>query len=421
MQKQVIMQEPSMGDKTDKSKNKRKKKKVVITLSIIGTVLLAIIFTVSLFSNDILNFFVNTTMGKDLPQLNGEPEVGKWYAVDVEDTVSSDGSNWQGYFRKGSENKVVLYFYGGGFSVNDFTAARSLDIEGGFYNAHLNTGLNVMTSAIRKWGIGNSAEDNMLKDWTFIGVPYCNGDFHSGTGTKEYTALDGSTKTIHYVGYTNYRRLITKLFNYIDDSPEQLLITGSSAGGFGTAILADDAIELFHNPQDVTVHVDSSLLITENWHDVMVNEWNTPKAFSDVVTTDNITLDSLVALHKKRDNVKILFDCSVRDIALSTAQVFFDEGCKNDTPSTVGKAEGDRFQQLLKKTVSEMQAQIPNCGIYIWDEETQKDGHLTVHTATGTKIYFNKRGENPSIAKWLEDSINGNINNYGLELLDKNF
>lgn len=123
----------------------------------------------------------------------------------------------------------------------------------------------------------------------------------------------------------------------------------------------------------------------------------------------------------KRDNVKILFDCSVRDIALSTAQVFFDEGCKNDTPSTVGKTEGDRFQQLLKKMVSEMQAQIPDCGIFIWNEETQKDGHLTVHTATGTKIYFDKRGENPSIAKWLEDAINGNINNYGLELLDKNF
>ena len=79
----------------------------------------------------------------------------------------------------------------------------------------MNTGLNVMTYAIKEWGIGNSAEENILKDWTFIGVPYCNGDFHAGTNTKEYTALDGRTKTIYYEGYNNYRKLVTKIFDYI--------------------------------------------------------------------------------------------------------------------------------------------------------------------------------------------------------------
>lgn len=392
----------------------KKAKRTICVISIIAVILVAI----ALCLDNIMNFFINQTMGKDLPQLEGTPEVGEWYAINIDNAVSTDGSKWQGYFRKGSENKVVLYFYGGGFSVNDYTAARSMDVEGGFYNPRFNTGLNVMTYAIKEWGIGNSAKDNMFKDWTFIGVPYCNGDFHSGTGEKEYTALDGSTKTIHYEGYNNYRKLMTEIFNYINDSPEQLLITGSSAGGFGAAILADDVIELFNNPQDVTVHVDSSLLITEDWHDIMVNEWHSPQKFSDVVTTDNITLDSLVALHNKRGNVKILFDCSVRDYNLSMAQRFFDEGSQQDMTSKIGKAEGDRFQQLLKKMVADMQEQIPGCGIYIWDEETQADGHLTVHTATGTKIYFDSKSRHPSIAKWLEDAINGNIESYGLELLD---
>lgn len=412
MSEQIDMHEPFTDEK------KSNKKKLICILS--STVV--VILIVALSFSSILNFFVNKTIGKDFQQLTGEPEVGKWYAVDIDDAVSSDGSKWQGYFRKGSENKVVLYFYGGGFSVNDYTAARSMDIENGFYNAHLNTGLNVMTYAIKEWGIGNSSKDNMFKDWTFIGVPYCNGDFHAGTNTKEYTALDGSTKTIHYEGYNNYRKLVTKIFNYINDSPEQMLVTGSSAGGFGAAILADDAIKLFNNPQDVTVHVDSSLLINENWHDVMVDEWNSPKIFSDVVTSDNITLDSLVALHNKRgDSVKILFDCSVRDYNLSAAQVFFDEGSQKDIPSKIGKTEGDRFQQILKKMIEDMQEKIPGCGIYIWDEESQKDGHLTVHTATGTKIYFNKRGKDPSIATWMQDAMNGNIKNYGLDLLDKTF
>lgn len=389
-------------------------KKILCIISVLVVILVAVIVCF----DPIANRIINQTMGKDLPQLEGDPEVGKWYAMDIDTAISSDGSKWQGYFRKGSENKIILYFYGGGFSVNDYTAARSMDVEGGFYNPRLNAGLNVMTYAIKEWGIGNSAQDNLFKNWTFIGVPYCNGDFHAGTNTKKYSALDGSTETIYYQGYNNYRNLVTKIFDYINDTPEQLLITGSSAGGFGAAILADDTIELFNNPQDVTVHVDSSLLINKNWHEVMVNEWNSPKTFSDVVTSDNITLDSLVALHNKRENVKILFDCSVRDYNLSAAQVFFDEGCKRDIPAKIGKVEGDRFQQLLKKMVADMQEKIPDCGIYIWDEETQKDGHLTVHTATGTKIYFEARGEDPSIADWLENAVNGNVESFGLELLD---
>lgn len=392
----------------------QKVKRILCTVSVAAVILAAL----ALGFQPIVNKIIDITMGGDFPQLEGTPEIGKWYAVDVDTAVSSDGSKWQGYFRKGSENKVVLYFYGGGFSVNDDTAARSMDVEGGFYNPRMNTGLNVMTNAIKEWGIGNAAQDNLFKDWTFIGVPYCNGDFHAGAGSKEYTALDGTVKTIYYEGYSNYRKLMEIVMNYIDDSPEQLLVTGSSAGGFGAAILADDAIELFHNPQDVVVHVDSSLLINENWHDVMVNEWHSPKAFSDVVTSNNITLDSLTALHNKRENVRILFDCSVRDYNLSAAQVFFDRGSEGDIPAKIGKAEGDRFQQLLKKMVADLQENIPGCGIYIWDEVTQKDGHLTVHTATGTKIYFDKRGEDPSIADWLEDAVNGKVESYGLELLN---
>ena len=395
----------------------RKKKRNICIVSMLA----AVIITFVLLGSNITNAVISITMGRNLPQLSGKPEVGKWYTVNVDDTVSSDGSKWQGYFRKGSENKVLLYFYGGGFSVNDYTAARSMDVKGGFYNPRMGTGLNVMTYAIRKWGIGNSADDNMFKDWTFIGVPYCNGDFHAGTGEKEYTALDGSTRTIYYHGYTNYRRLIEKIFNYIDSSPDQLVIAGSSAGGFGAAILADDAIERFNNPKDVAVLVDSSLLINDHWHDIMVNEWHTPKAFSDAVTSDNITLDSLAALRNKRDNVKILFDCSVRDYNLSMAQRFFDEGSQQGMPLKIGKAEGDRFQQILKQMVSDMQEQIPGCGIYIWDEESQADGHLTVHTAAGTKIFFDSKSRNPSMAQWLENAVNGKVESFGMELLDRNY
>ena len=65
-----------------------------------------------------------------------------------------------------------------------------------------------------------------------------------------------------------------------------------------------------------------------------------------------------------------------------------------------------------------MQKQIPGCGIYIWDEESQADGHLTVHTAAGTKIFFDSKSRNPSIAQWLENAINGKVESFGIESFD---
>lgn len=114
--------------------------------------------------------------------------------------------------------------------------------------------------------------------------------------------------------------------------------------------------------------------------------------------------------------------CVVSILAvIFVAAALFADNIMNAMPLTIGKAEGDRFQQILKKMVADMQEQIPGCGIYIWDEEAQADGHLTVHTATGTKIYFDSKSRNPSIAQWLENAVNGNVESFGLELLDRNF
>ena len=75
----------------------------------------------------------------------------------------------------------------------------------------------------------------------------------------------------------------------------------------------------------------------------------------------------------------------------------------------------------MKESVERMQAEIPGCGIYIWNQEFQKDGHLTTHTALGTKVCFEKMQDNTSIMDWAYNGVNGNIESYGLALLAKSF
>ena len=193
-------------------------------------------------------------------------------------------------------------------------------------------------------------------------------------------------------------------------------MTGFSAGGFATALLADDVIDRFPSAGNVTVCVDSSLLLYDGWHDTAVDLWRTPSEIADRLTTDNLVLDSLTALYEKRgDSVKILFDCSYRDDTLMQYQSYIDTGKMDKT-----KELGDSFQQDLKEMVFALQANIPNVGIYIWSNGEDAETHNTQHTIISSNV-FDKLGNERSVGEWIYDAVNGDVRTYGLELLDKEF
>ena len=371
---------------------KKPKSKLKIILGIIIIAFLVIALGVFV--------FLKQSFLKSFPELNGEPEPGTWYEVPVEGAKSSDGSEWHGIFRKGTENKVVVYFFGGGVSITPETS------EGGkkFYATTM-----LAQDFVAQGGIGSSAEENPFKGWNFIVIPYATGDFHAGTGTYE------GKKTVYHTGYSNYSAFIEQIKPYVGD-PDTLLVTGFSAGGFATSLLADDVIDRFPGAENVTVCVDSSLLLYDGWHDTAVELWKSPEEISDRLTTNNLVLDSLTALHEKRgDSVKILFDCSFRDNTLMQYQSYIDSGKMDRT-----KELGDVFQRDLKEMVNGLQTNIPGVGIYIWSFEEDPDTHNTQHTIISYNV-FDKLGNDRSVGEWMFDAVNGDVRTYGLELLDKAF
>lgn len=336
------------------------------------------------------------------PELTGEPEVGKWYRITPEGTKSSDGSEWHGLIRLGTESKVVVYFFGGGVSITGETS------EGGkeFYATTAS-----IQDFVASGGIGSDSELNPFKDWTFLVLPYATGDFHSGTGAYHYTD-DGKEKTVYHNGYNNYAAFIEAAKQYVG-APDTLLVTGFSAGGFATSLLADDVIDRFPSAENITVCVDSSLLLYDGWHETAVNLWQSPKEISDRLTTDNLVLDSLTALyHKRGDSVKILFDCSYRDDTLMQYQSYINTGKMDQT-----KALGDRFQKDLTKMVADLQENIPNVGIYIWSCGEDESTGNTQHTIISSNV-FDALADGVSVADWICAAVNGDIQTHGLELLE---
>ncbi len=337
------------------------------------------------------------------PELKGEPEIGKWYRITPEGTKSSDGSEWHGLIRIGRENKVVVYFFGGGASINGYTSERG--------NEFFATTASVQ-DFVASGGIGSDAEENPFRDWTFLVLPYASGDFHSGTGEYHYTD-GGKEKIVYHNGYNNYSAFMDAAKPYVGE-PDTLLVTGFSAGGFATSLLADDVIDRFPSAQNITVCVDSSLLLYDGWHETAVDLWRAPEEISDRLTTDNIVLDSLTALYEKRgDSVKILFDCSYRDDTLMQYQSFINTGKMDKT-----KALGDQFQADLSKMVAGLQENIPGVGIYIWNYGEDPETHNTQHTIISSNV-FDKLEDGVSVADWIYAAVNGDVQSHGLALLER--
>ena len=346
------------------------------------------------------------------PNLKTDPTVGKWYRVSDSSMKDSEGHGYHALFKKGSENKVLVYFAGGGVSVNEEMARDDT------YNTKMVWPDYLANVTMNMGGLASDVEGSPFQNWTMILFPYATGDFHCGTGEFHYTDTDGKEKILYHNGYTNYTLAMQKIMELADiGDADTVVVTGYSAGGFATALLSDDIYtNYFPNAASKNVLVDAALLLNDDWHDIAVNVWYVPKSISDKLTTNNLTLDCLRSLHEKYgDGIHLLFDCSTRDGDLAKVQNYFDNGIMD-----VDEPQADVFQQILKETIPQFQE--AGVSLFIWDGVAWYNDprNMTAHTIISTPavwLPFEVQGQ--SVAGWLQDAISGNSQDYGIELLDK--
>lgn len=346
----------------------------------------------------------------DLPII---PQKETWYRVTVPGALSSDGSDWRGYVKLGCENKVIVYFCGGGVSVNAYMAAYE-----NFYFPRL-FATDMEYTAQLDAGIGSREAGNPFAGWSVVILPYTTGDFHVGQGEFAYTDANGAEKILHHRGYINYTGCMERVAPHLG-TPEMLLVCGSSAGAFGAALLCDDLIEnYFPQTQNVTMLPDSGLMLYRDWRGAAENVWHAPVHISKNLLSEDIVCDALTALHEKYGaRVKIAVECSVRDAVLAMFQNYFTNDQK-----IMDRAAGDYFQKILKKSCLEM---IEKCaaGVLVWDglPRDNADQSLTRHCIiNSTLCWEHKCPCGLSIAEWAMNAVNGKVESFGLELFDKQY
>lgn len=153
-----------------------------------------------------------------------EADRGNWKWIPVDGMVTRTGAETGIGVRLADEDAVglMIYLQGGGACFNDATCnanPKTFD-SGDFLSWALLSGNS---------GIFNRAQAaNPVKDWHMVFVPYTTGDLHFGQNPSADPAVDEK----NHVGYDNMQEILDLLTPYFTDV-DNVLLTGSSAGGYG--------------------------------------------------------------------------------------------------------------------------------------------------------------------------------------------
>ncbi len=173
---------------------------------------------------------------KSLPIDNPSDGVD-WVKIDLPSPcVSGDGSKTFIMVSRGSSNNLLVYFEGGGACTDYVTCSLTvITLHPKF----------TLSKLMAKMGIFNRANPlNPFRNWTFVYIPYGTGDVHIGNRVMKYKlGLFGISKTVYHVGFVN--AVVAMRWAAQQGDFNKVVIAGSSAGGYATAMHFLTAREIF--------------------------------------------------------------------------------------------------------------------------------------------------------------------------------
>ncbi len=144
--------------------------------------------------------------------------------------ICSRGDAYSFFVHPGTVNKVVIEFEGGGACWDASTCAEGSDSFDDVVDA------DTLTGTLE--GIADHENpDNPFKDWWHVFIPYCTGDLHMGNRTTVHGDV-----TIEHKGSVNASVALDWVYANIT-APERVMVTGCSAGGYGSVVWAPYIIQ----------------------------------------------------------------------------------------------------------------------------------------------------------------------------------
>jgi len=318
---------------------------------------------------------------------------------------SADGSEYYLLANKGAaaENKLIIYFSGGGVAWDAMTAAHPISLGNVMKNGKIKYYFpNIPFFKVSTLGglLKNNNPDNPFKDWNIIYIPYSTGDLHIGNASKEYTDAKGKPFTMRYNGQANTRAALEWITNHFS-APEKILIAGESAGGFGAAFWAPEIAKSYPDAR-IYQYSDGSYLNADRWPDIIDNEWNANFAATFGYEVHGDLISSIFTANRKLlpDNAVLLQSNTLYD------ELLFDfEKDLNGDVSDDGEYV-HRWSARMLQSARELTEVLPGYYYYITDYGLNEKTGRTPHTLSPLNHFYNTEQDGVKLMKWLDDAVN---------------
>lgn len=177
------------------------------------------------------------------------------------------GSQYRYFAKRGSVNKLVMYYQGGGACWDFLTCGGVPDLTGATCKTEATPGDNPTGFSAGFADLSNS--DNPFRDWHIVYVTYCTCDVHFGDATQEYQ----DTLTVQHKGFHN-SKVAERWAREHFQNPEDVFVTGSSAGSYGALFNAPLLHEVWPASQIHALGDAGNGVITTEFLNNEFSNWN---------------------------------------------------------------------------------------------------------------------------------------------------
>lgn len=164
--------------------------------------------------------------------------------------------------------KALVFFMGGGLCW-DVATCTGTPPQASNLNGYSKTKMLNFANGVGTFGIFDRTQaQNPFAGYTFVILPYCTGDFHTGDKATTY-----GTTTLEHRGYPNVTEFMSRLVPTFAGY-SQVVVTGMSAGGWGAAINFGRMHAAFTaaGVADVPLIDDSGAFLKPTYHTVAMQQ-----------------------------------------------------------------------------------------------------------------------------------------------------
>jgi hypothetical protein len=222
----------------------------------------------------------------------------RWTWVDFPESTCNEGTP-TGLGINPADSKNVLIFLNGGGACWDYVTCFVVNaaVKGPFRKAEFERLIGNAGSTI----LGRD-QGNPFRDWNLVFIPYCTGDVHAGDNVVTYEGF-GERQQFRHAGRTNLVAFLKRLAATWPE-PAKLVISGSSAGGYGSSFNYDLVRTYFPKGQVYLLNDSGPVLkgddIRKDLRDAWYRSWRLDKGLAELCPGCQQDLTAIVPIMARR-------------------------------------------------------------------------------------------------------------------------